>query len=236
MPLTYKPFADAPEVDGLRRELSLNVSDPERIASVFGGAAMLGVGLRQRSLGGIVLALLGGALIHRGVTGHCKMYEAMGVNARHGTDHAGVRDNRGTKVVKTVTIARPRHEVFRFWRDLENLPVFMNHLESVRELDGKRSEWKAKAPLGQTVQWTAEIINEREGEMIAWQSLPGADVHNAGSVWFEDAPGGTQVKVALEFDPPGGAVGAVVAKLLGESPDQQLTDDLGRLKEVLEST
>ncbi len=235
MPLTYQPFAQTPEVDELRRDLSRNVADVERVASVLGGAAMLGLGLRQRSFGGILLALLGGTLIHRGATGHCKMYEAMGVNSRQLKDGTGVPDNQGTKVVKAIMIARPRLEVFRFWRDLENLPRFMNHLESVRELDSRRSQWKAKAPLGQTVQWMAEIINEREGEMIAWQSLPGADVRNAGSVWFEDTPGGTQVRVALEFDPPGGAVGAVVAKLLGESPDQQVTEDLGRLKTVLES-
>ena len=234
MPLTYQPFAEIPEIEDLRHDLSRNVSDVERVASVLGGAAMFGLGLRQRSLGGIFVALLGGMLIHRGATGHCQMYEAMGVNPRQRQRDKGVPDHKGTKVVKTVTIARPRDEVYRFWRKLENLPRFMRNLESVQELDQTRSHWKAKGPMGRSVEWTAEIINEREGKMIAWQSLPGAELRNAGSVWFEDTPGGTQVKVALEFDPPAGVIGDAVA-MLADSPEQQLTDDLEQFKNLVET-
>jgi uncharacterized membrane protein len=138
--------------------------------------------------------------------------------------------------VKTITVARPPQEVYRYWRNLENLPRFMEHVESVRELDKRRSSWVVKGPLGHDLAWTAEIISDREGEMIAWESLPGAEVQNAGSVWFEPVEGGssTDVKVSLQYQPPAGVVGAAVAKLLGEAPEQQLENDLGRFKSLIE--
>ncbi len=113
----------------------------------------------------------------------------------------------------------------------------MRHLESVRSSGDNRSHWVAKAPLGQTVEWDAEIDEERENELIAWRSLPGADVVNVGSVQFSRASGGrgTQVTVKLEYSPPGGAAGAVVAKLFGEEPSQQVDDDLRRFKALMES-
>jgi uncharacterized membrane protein len=112
----------------------------------------------------------------------------------------------------------------------------LEHVESVEKIDDKRSRWVVQGPLGQPLEWQAEIINEHPERMIAWESLPGSEVRNAGSVWFEpNAQGGTRVKVALQYQPPAGVVGATAAKLLGEAPDQQLSKDLGRLKELLES-
>ena len=137
---------------------------------------------------------------------------------------------------KSVAINRPPEEVHRFWGDLSNLPRFMYHLESVQMMDGGRSHWVAKGPLGRRVEWDAEIT-EDSGNRIAWRSLPGADVENSGSVWFEHGPGGrgTTVRVELEYNPPAGVSGVLLAKLAGEEPEQQLYDDLRRLKQVMET-
>jgi uncharacterized membrane protein len=139
-------------------------------------------------------------------------------------------------VIKSVTINRPRQEVYEFWRDLEHLPTFMIHLEAVTSSGDGRSHWVANAPAGR-VEWDAEIIEDRPGAIIAWQSLQGSDVPNGGSVRFTDAPAdrGTEVHVDLHYDPPAGSAGAMVARLFGEEPHQQLSDDLRRFKQVMET-
>jgi uncharacterized membrane protein len=136
-----------------------------------------------------------------------------------------------------VTIKRPVEEVYRYWRDLTNLPSFMIHLAAVEPAGDGRSHWTANAPAGRTVEWDAEVVEDTPNQRIAWRSLEGSQVPNAGSVWFRPAPGGggTEVRVELGYDPPGGALGKVVAKLFGEEPQQQITDDLRRLKQVLET-
>lgn len=138
-------------------------------------------------------------------------------------------------VKKSVTVNRPRAEVYRFWRALENLPSFMIHLESVTASSRRRSHWVARAPMGH-VEWDADVITDTPNEVIAWQSVEGSGVSNEGSVRFADAPGGrgTEVRVEFLYDAPGGTLGASIAKLFGEEPQQQLTDDLRRLKQVLE--
>jgi uncharacterized membrane protein len=144
---------------------------------------------------------------------------------------------RGIRVHKAITINRPPEEVYRFWRKLENLPQFMVHLESVRQLDDRRSYWRAYAPLGLTVEWTAEIVEERPDELISWRSVEGSQVPNSGTVRFVRAPGdrGTEVHLDIRYDPPAGAVGATIARLFGEEPSQQVDGDLRRLKQVLET-
>ena len=220
----------------------VNVGQTERWASAIGGGALALYGLTRGSLGGIALAILGGALVQRGVSGHCNVYGAMGYNrAGEGehrrSDKVSVAGGRGVKVEKSVTINRPPEELYSFWRNFENLPRFMHHLESVRVTGGDRSHWVAKAPAGTTVEWDAEVYNEKENEMIAWRSLEGADVASAGSVHFTPAAAGrgTVVRVVLKYDPPGGVIGATVAKLFGENPEQQIDEDLRRFKQVMES-
>jgi uncharacterized membrane protein len=138
--------------------------------------------------------------------------------------------------VNTCTINRSPEEVYRFWRNFENLPRFMSHLESVQVSDEKRSHWVARAPMGTTVEWDAEIIEDRPNYAISWRSLEGADVDNRGTVRFDRAPGdrGTEVRVEVEYNPPAGAIGAAVARLFGEAPEEQIKGDLRRLKQVLE--
>ena len=236
MALTVRPFADNKALDSVRESLNINVPQPERIGSIAAGAGLVLYGLSRKSFGGILLALVGGALIKRGATGHCEMYAALGVNSRQLNTETGVPGDKGIKVTKTITVSRPPQEVYRYWRNLENLPRFMEHVESVREIDERRSAWVVKGPMGHDVEWTAQIVNEREGEMIAWESLPGAEVQNAGSVRFQPAGnGGTEVKVTLQYLPPAGVVGATVAKIFGESPEQQLETDLNGFKKLIES-
>lgn len=137
----------------------------------------------------------------------------------------------------SITINKPIGEVYAYWLDFEKLPSFMYHLESVTDGGGGRSHWKAKAPAGASVEWDAEIVEQIDGSLIAWQSMPGASVENSGSVRFTAAPGdqGTEVTVDIDYSPPGGAVGSIVAKLFGEEPRQQVKDDLRRFKQVLET-
>jgi len=144
--------------------------------------------------------------------------------------------NQGIHAKATCIVNRSPDEVYRFWRDFQNLPRFMRHLDSVQDLGDGRSRWKAKGPAGTEVEWEATIIADVPGEVITWRSLENSDVDNAGAVRFEEAPGGrgTIVKVNIQYNPPAGIVGAAVAKLFGEEPEQQLDDDLRRFKQVLE--
>jgi uncharacterized membrane protein len=155
---------------------------------------------------------------------------------RPGAAPRGLPRDRTIRVQKSITVNRPPEELYRFWRNFENLPRFMRHLESVQATGETRSHWRAKAPIGMRVEWDAEIINDRPSELIAWRSLEGAQVDNAGSVHFKRAPSGrgTEVRVEVQYIPPGGVIGATVAKLFGEAPEQQVSEDLRRFKQVME--
>jgi uncharacterized membrane protein len=215
-----------------------NIGNFERGASVVTGSLLVLAGLRKKSWAGAALAFSGAALIRRGLLGHCEAYHALGITTKTEDEgHVSIPYGKGVRVDKTVTVNKPRFEVYQFWRNLENLPSFMQHLERVRPVDDTVSHWVAKAPLGRTVEWDAEILTDEPGELIGWRSLPGADVANAGSVHFRDAAGnrGTEVKVELQYLPPGGVLGALVAKMLGEDPDQQVEDDLRHFKMILET-
>jgi uncharacterized membrane protein len=145
---------------------------------------------------------------------------------------------KAKRVIQTFTIfGRMPGELYDYWRRLENLPRILQHLESVKELDHRRSHWVAKAPAGQTVEWDAEIINDVPGEVIAWRSLPGASVPNAGAVTFREAPAGrgTEIKVNLEYEPPLGRLGVAVARLFTEEPTVQVREDLRRFKALMET-
>lgn len=217
---------------------AINIRSSERWVSAIGGGGLVTYGLLKRSPGSLALAALGAALLVRGSTGHCATYSALGIDTATDEDGAGgVRHEQGIVVRRSVTIDKPADELFAFWRKFDNLPKFMYHLERVDVLDGKRSHWVAKAPLGQTVEWNASIINEKPGELIAWQTDPGADVDSAGAVTFKSGPAGrgTEVHISLSYMPPAGKVGSLVAKLFGEEPSQQIESDLRRFKMLMES-
>jgi uncharacterized membrane protein len=217
----------------------VNVGDTERWVSAAGGMLLGLYGLSGRGLfNQLVLPAIGGMLAYRGLTGHCSCYASLGINTADKRGPAtAIPAGEGVKVEERLTIHRPAAELFREWRQLQNLPRFMSHLKEVRVLDGKRSHWVAQGPMGMSVAWDAEIINERPGELLAWRSLPGADVDTAGSVHFEAAPGGlgTVVRVVLKYDPPAGKAGAAAARWLGDAPEQLLRDDLQRFKQHVEA-
>jgi uncharacterized membrane protein len=136
-----------------------------------------------------------------------------------------------------ITVNATPETVYQAWRDVERLPIFMYHLESVTPLDDGRSHWVARAPAGKTVEWDAEITEDVPGDRIAWRSLDGASVESAGSVTFRPAPRGqgTEVFVEVRYSPPGGTLGSLIAKLFGEEPNQQVRDDLRRFKQIVET-
>jgi uncharacterized membrane protein len=225
---------------GQRRQAApqVNVGDAERLLSAVGGGVLALLGLSRRSLGGLALTAIGGSLVYRGVTGHCSMYQALGVNTADQPGPAtSVRAGHGVKVEQAMTINKPAAELYRFWRNFENLGRFMSHLESVTTQGGNRSHWVARGPMGARVEWDAEVHNERENELIAWRSLEGSEADTAGSVHFRQLPNnrGTEVHVVLKYDPPAGKLGAAVAWLFGRSAEQQVREDLRRFKQVMEA-
>jgi uncharacterized membrane protein len=217
---------------------ALNMADWDRGISLAAGG-LLAVSALTKGWAGIPRALMGAELLRRGLTGHCLLYEFFGVRTAplgQGAATTSVPYELGLRVDRAVTISRQRPEVYRFFRNLGNLPQFMRRVQSVQEIDSNRSHWIVKGPAGRTVEWDAVVHNERENELIAWRTLPGADVDHAGSVLFRDAPygRGTEVKVELQYNPPAGAAGAILAALWGEEPTRQIEDDLRRLKQILE--
>jgi len=217
-----------------------NVSDTERVLSGLAGAALAGFAITQnKRSSALPLGLVGGYLLYRGVTGNCPTYTALRTGTNHETDSkiAVIPEGQGIKIVKAMTIQKSAAELYAFWRNFENLPRFMKHLEAVEVIDGKNSKWTAKAPFGQTVSWNAEILSDEPDQRIVWRSLEPADIPNAGSVRFETQPAGrgTTVTVSLEYNPPAGMLGAIVAKLFGEEPGTQVQDDLRRFKQLMET-
>jgi uncharacterized membrane protein len=215
----------------------INVGNSERKLSLLGGGGLILLGLRRKSVGGLALTAIGAELLRRGVSGRSVVYSAMHRNTAHQPPRAQEYFKRGIHVESAVTINRRADELFRFWRDFANLPRFMRHLKSVEVLDEKNSRWVAKAPAGLSVQWDAEIINEEPDSLIAWRSVGSAEVDNAGSVRFVPAPEGrgTEVRVVIDYLPPAGKIGSIIAKIFGEDPHWQIKDDLRRFKNITEA-
>lgn len=220
--------------------LENNVGTPERLLSSVGGGALLLYGIRRGGVLGILASVVGGGLALRGVTGHCHAYSALNIDTAEKGDNASPfhKGLLATKihVTKSITINKSPAELYQFWHNFENLPQFMTHLESVTVTDEKRSHWKAKAPLGTTVEWDAEVTSDIENERIGWKSIEGSEIPNSGVVEFRPtANRGTELKVVLTYEPPAGQLGALVAKLFGEEPNQQVREDLRRFKQLMES-
>lgn len=213
-----------------------NLGQTERIISVTAGGALLTYGLMRRDMNGIALSLIGGILAFRGATGHCHVYDAFEIDTREASLNLQHWLSGEVEVVKSVTINKSPAELYAFWRNFENLPQFMNHLESVTKIDERRTHWIAKAPLGYSVQWSAEITDEQLNDRIEWRSMEGADIPNSGKVEFlPTADRGTEVKVTIKYEAPAGRLGALAAKIFGEEPSQQVDEDLRRFKSLMEA-
>jgi len=211
---------------------TLNIGESERWLSAIFGATLLAVGTRRGGFFTRVLALgSGGLMVARAASGHSYLYERLGVSS--GDLDLGA----GLPVVDSVTVSRPIDEVYAFWRDFENLPKFMAHLDTVVLLGGGRSHWEMRGPGNLPIEWDAEIIDDRRNDRISWRSLPGSSVEQSGSVHFRRAPGdrGTEVRLKMRYVPPGGAPGFAVAKALAAVTAEQVAEDLARFKQLLEA-
>lgn len=212
------------------------MGDVERIASAVAGGALLVYGVSRKDTLGAILGLVGGIFAARGAVGHCMAYDALGVD--HSDRKIGIQKMVSGKinVKKAITVNESAEKLYKFWRDFENLPKFMNHLESVEKRDNLYSHWKAKAPLGYKVEWDAEITNEIENRLIEWKSSEGADIPNSGKVEFRPTSDrGTEMTVSINYDAPGGKLGSLFAKIFGEAPEQQVSEDLRRFKSLMEA-
>lgn len=210
----------------------INVSNAERIASMTGGAVLMYYGLRKFSLSHVALAASGGAMLYRGMTGYCPGNQKLGRN----TASAG-QENPPIEIDTSLTVEQSRDEVYAFWRQLENLPRFMEHLSEVRQYDDGRSHWVAVLPSGfGQIEWDAEIQAEEEGRRIVWHSVKGADIENSGEVRFKDAPGGrgTEIHTKIAYRPPAGKLGQAAAQLFNPAFEQLVKEDIRRFKQVAE--
>jgi uncharacterized membrane protein len=210
----------------------VDASDVEHAGAMITGGLLLLVGLMRRGFVGSVYSVAGLALVARGARNYRPLYDALGIEMPNRPTALGRQHER---VEASIEVDRPVSEVYRIWRNLENLPAFMPHLIEVRELDDLRSHWVAKAPAGMKIEWDAEIINDREDELIAWQSMEGSGVDNVGSVHFEATrTGGTRIRVILLYRPPGEALGTWVARQFHNDPQTQVEEDLYRFKQMAE--
>lgn len=212
-----------------------SLTDAENLLALGAGALLLIVGASRRSATGACLAASSAPLLYRGITGRWPDVLSDHVQSDDTRDALG--GDRGVHVRESVRLETPVADVYRFWRRLENLPRFMTHLNRVTEMPDGTSQWVAAGPAGLAVEWTAEIINEVENKVLAWRSLPESDIVTAGSVNFDAVRGGrsTQVSVHLQYAPPAGRAGAMVATLFGRAPSQTIREDLRHFKQLLEA-
>lgn len=207
-----------------------NVGRADRVLSALLGATSLVRIGRFHGVGKAAAATSGLMLLTRAMTGHSKVYEALGVSS------ASLAEGAGINLDASITIMRPRQEIYELWSDVTNLPLIMRHLLSVEEVGDGITHWIAEAPHGRKVEWDAELINAVPGEYLAWQSLPGSQIENAGSVHFTDAGDkGTEVRINMRYRPGGQEIGFAVAKMLNPVTEAEVMDDLRRLKHVMET-
>jgi len=214
----------------------VNVGPTERLISLTSGGLMALYGLSRGTTKGLLLAGIGAALVYRGATGHCHGYQSLGISTANRRRHTAIPSGQGIKIEKSIMIMRPAQELYEFWRNLGNLPRVMRHLVSVQEQGTIRSHWIARGPVG-NVEWDAEIIADRPGELISWRSLPHSEIATAGSVRFLEEPynRGTRVEVVLSYNPPAGQVGAALAWLVSSDPDAEMQEDLREFKRFMET-
>jgi len=216
-----------------------HASKKERWITGLIGGAIAAYGVSRRSWTGALIALGGAALVADGVTGNRFVLKSVGIPIpdKNRSPLATVGHGEGVKIDRSVIIRKPADKLFQFWRNFENLPLFMDHLLSVTVTSPTHSHWVGRGPGGKEVEWNAEIYNEIPNELIAWRSVDGSEVRHAGSVQFKPTENGqsTEVRVEINYVPPAGLLGTLIAKMFGEEPGQQVEEDLRRLKEIAET-
>lgn len=218
-------------------KMKINVAEAERWGSVALGGGLLLYGLKRRSWTGLLFGLVGGGLVLRGVLGKSVFYRLIGINTATGKGLPGETDSNGLiRVDKSLVIDRSAEDLFRFLRDVENLPRVFGHLRSVRSLDSRRSAWSAKMPSGLDLEWESEVWEERENRKMAWRASAEGGLRCEGAVILDPlGPGKTQVGVHLEYDLPAGKAGRVFAQLFGKHPDRLIDEELHRFKSLMET-
>ncbi|WDF53519.1 SRPBCC family protein [Mucilaginibacter sp. KACC 22063] len=216
---------------GAETQEQINLNWPERYVSIAAGVKLAFSGLTHifnSPFTSILKLGAGGYLLNRGITGHCELYTKLGKTT---TEPINVN------IRSSFTVNKPREEVYNFWRKLDNLPLFMKHLESVEVLDEKRSHWVLKLPTNvASVSWDAEIVKDEPNEMIGWSSLPGSIIDNAGKVRFKDGiePGSTLVDVVVSYEPPAGGVGTGIAHILNPIFKNMVDEDVRNFKQYMD--
>jgi uncharacterized membrane protein len=213
----------------------VNVGNTERWVSTLAGGSLIAFSA-ARNFRGLVGLAIGAGLVYRGMSGHCSLYQALGMNtAANRGEMTAVPAQQGARIDHSIQIAAPPERLYRQWRVLSNLPRFAPHLESVRESDPAHSHWVANTPAG-NVEWDAEIIEDRLGELISWRSLPGSTLDSAGSVRFQSLgeADNTMLTLELKYNPPGGTLTAQVAEFLGMGMQEKVEEALARFKEEME--
>lgn len=213
----------------------INVGKLERMVSIGMGIGLISSSVKNKGFFNcLFLMMSGGYMLYRGVTGNCPVSSRLsGRDERSTSAGTAALINIGT----TFIIDKPRSQVYASWRKLENLPRFMKHLKSIEEKDSKLSHWKAKIPGDiATLTWDTEITNEEEGSLIAWCSVPGSPIENAGEVRFEDVSGGpgTEVQVSISYRPPAGNLGEGIARLLNPFFEDMVREDVRNFKQFME--
>ncbi len=204
-----------------------NVGQGERLASLLAGSFFL-----HRAIFGknhLTNAVISGLLLSRGGTGYCAMYDAMDIDT--------MTPPEAVQAKTTITVNKPKQEVYNFWRNLSNLPLFMKHLKEINVVDENHSTWKAKIPGGLgNVQWDSKILTDKPGEEISWSSMPDSQIENRGTVKFLDAGKfGTEINVDISYHPPAGNIGEGVAKLLTPALEKMIKEDIRNFRRIIES-
>jgi uncharacterized membrane protein len=223
---TLKPAPDDVRL-GEAQFADVNLDRAERQFSVVSGALFVLAGMRRRSF---KMLVGGGFLLYRGVTGYCPVYRAL-------EKLVGAPLSEGLVLEESIAVNKPVEEAYALWRQIENLPRFMVHVESVTPTYGNRSHWVARLPEPIRLEWDAAITDDQPNKKISWCSLPGSRIHHSGSVFFHPlrGHGGTEIKIILNYKPPAGSAGTAAARLLSLLTRNQIRTDLRSFKAIAET-
>lgn len=210
----------------------------KRLATAAVGSVLLTAGIRRRSLSGTLMAVGGGWLIARGISGSDRPVRALSsmISGGRSRDEAGVPED-APAVKRSITVGAPADELTEYWRDPEQVTQLMGSFAEVTGAGEDRLHWKVQPPRGPSVTWETEIVEDRPGELLRWKSVEGSPITNEGTVRFRSAPGdrGTEVTLELAFDPPGGTIGDAMIQRLGVVPKAVAGNALDRFKSLVET-
>lgn len=219
------------------RRLPQNISQQEKLLSLGGGALLSLLSFGSGGAKGLLGLGIGASLVYRGVTGHCHLYDMLGVSTAERGPATAVPAQLGTHFETALNVQASPEQLYGYFEDLKRLPDVMEHVKSVNVQPDGRTEWVAVDPFGRELRWETELVNQEANSLIAWKSVPGGDLETAGSIRLKRLPHdrGTAMVVTLKYNPPGGKAGELASWLTGHSFQHQIQEDLRRLKRAVES-